>query len=303
VSRSAGEVDGYAFIRGSPVRRLNVGWFCDFGAAIYGVANIPMGSALEGDVPLLLTRAKDCLEIFEDADTPLSLDVSRPTAEELRKAINLVFLPGVKRESQVRNIAEARKLAIQLQLLLASELNRQPIYHVFPKRAYDINILIQDATKLFSESVRKDLSKEAIRDIAEAGRCLAFELPTAAAFHLMRAAEAIIREYYALIVGELPKVKHRNWGAYIKHLREKSADEKIMAALEQIKDLHRNPILHPELQLELEEVVSLVGIIESVMSAMMIEIQKLKQARGISLAPPPPSPTVVPMPNLLSKSK
>jgi hypothetical protein len=162
------------------------------------------------------------------------------------------------------------------------------------------NILIEDATRIFSNETRKMLSGAATRDIAEAGRCLAFELPTAAAFHLTRAAESVIREYYGLIVGTLPKVKQRNWGAYIKKLREHGADQRILAALDQIKDLHRNPILHPELQLELDEAISLVGIIESAISSMVAEIAKLKQAKGLSLIPPPPAPsTVVPMQSLL----
>src|ERR1700722_18051912 len=255
------------------VRRLNVGWFLDFGAVINGVANLPQGRTLEGDASSVLTRARDLLAIFSDAETPLSLEVSRPTAENLLEAIDLAFesLPSPP-DDQIKYLAEARKRAVELQLLLTQELNRQPVYHVFPKRAYDINVLIQDATKLFGDDARKTLSPEAIHDIQEAGKCLAFELPTAAAFHLMRAAETVIREYYALVVGQLPKPKHRNWGAYIKLLRENGANDKIVSALEQIKDLHRNPILHPELQLNLEEAVSLVGIIESVMSTMVSEI-------------------------------
>jgi hypothetical protein len=258
----------------SAVRRINVGWFCEFGSAVYAVANIPLGSSLEGNVAITLSEAKEMLPVFNDENTPLALSVSRSTAEELSSAIQFALASEQPKKIELENISHARQLATRLQIILAEELPKQAIYHVFPKRAYDTNILIEDATKVLSDDTRKMLSTEAERDIASAGRCLAFELPTAAVFHLMRALEATIRDYYAVVLGIMPKIKMRNWGSYIKNLREKGGDAIVLNALTQIKDLHRNPVLHPELNLEMDEALSLLGIVESAISAMFADMQK-----------------------------
>lgn len=88
----------------------------------------------------------------------------------------------------------------------------------------------------------------------------------------------------------------RNWGTYIKNLRKCGANEKILTALEQLKDLHRNPIIHPEAQIGIEEALSFMGITESVISAMLSEIYTITSASVVaalagaesSLPLPPP---------------
>ncbi len=47
---------------------------------------------------------------------------------------------------------------------------------------------------------------------------------------------------------------------------------KVLSCLQQIKDLHRNPLMHPEETLTLEEAISLFGICQSAISAMLKEI-------------------------------
>src|SRR5262245_61046831 len=97
-------------------------------------------------------------------------------------------------------------------------------------------------------------------NIVQAGKCLAFEVPTAAAFHIFRAAESVMRLYYIAIFGTIPAKKLRNWGAYLKNLKSHGgADPKILHSLEQIKELYRNPTIHPETKYTLEEALSLVG--------------------------------------------
>jgi hypothetical protein len=59
------------------------------------------------------------------------------------------------------------------------------------------------------------LIPEAAVDFDEAGRCWLFDTYTAVGFHLMRATDAVMRSYYRAAVGVEPKVKFRNWGAYI----------------------------------------------------------------------------------------
>ena len=107
-----------------------------------------------------------------------------------------------------------------------------------------------------SSHPRRERCRSAHAYINQAGRCLAFEVPTAALFHMFRAADSVLRRWYKQVTGVEPKVKMRNWGTYIRKLRECGVDEKILSALEQIKELHRNPVIHPEAQISIEEVLS-----------------------------------------------
>ena len=57
----------------------------------------------------------------------------------------------------------------------------------------------------------------------------------------MRATDAVMRRYYRTTVGVEPKLKFRNWGAYVKNLRNcPRADQKIVNFLDQIRDNYRN---------------------------------------------------------------
>jgi hypothetical protein len=96
----------------------------------------------------------------------------------------------------------------------------------------------------------------------------------------VRATEAVIREYYRAVVGTVPKVKARNWGSYIKLLKTKGADSKIITVLEQIKDTYRNPIVHPGDVLEMEDAIILFGMAQGVIVSMMKDIVTRKAASG-----------------------
>ena len=69
----------------------------------------------------------------------------------------------------------------------------------------------------------------------------------------------------------------RNWSVYIKTLRECWADEKVVLILEQIKDLHRNPIIHPEQRLTNDEALSLIGIMDSAVTAIIADMKERRE--------------------------
>ena len=82
----------------------------------------------------------------------------------------------------------------------------------------------------------------------------------------------------------------RNWGVYIRNLRKCSADPKILSTLEQIKDLHRNPVIHPEVQIDIDEALSLVGIAESAISRMIADMKDRGPAILEPVLPLEPNP-------------
>lgn len=129
-------------------------------------------------------------------------------------------------------------------------------------------------------AIRKRVSEFTRNEIAEATKCLTFDLPTAAGFHLIRALKSAIREYYdAVSDGAARPVlnndKSAPMGAYIASLeRIDHVGKELIGILRQIKVLHREPQMHPEAVLDMDEAVILMGIVTSAIWAMFKGLPK-----------------------------
>jgi hypothetical protein len=160
----------------------------------------------------------------------------------------------------------------QFKVALLAELGVLPSYFVTQKEGYDTLTLLDWGERLFPASLSSKVP-EAIFDAKEAAKAMAFELPTACAFHVFRATEAVLRRYYTEVTGGNAPPKVRNIGVYIHAMRkEECGDEKILSALKQMTNLHRNPIIHPEAALTLNEAISILGIARSAIDAMLSQL-------------------------------
>jgi hypothetical protein len=171
------------------------------------------------------------------------------------------------------NLSQIKDAAKKFETVLAEELNILDTYAVAQKGAYSTSELIANAEVIFPEGIRAKLPEQTIQDIREAGKCLAFETPTASAFHIVRAIESVILAYYKKVTGKNPPTRMRNWGLYIKALRGSGkADTKIVDFLDHIKDNYRNPVSHPEAVLSVEEVLVLLGVASSAITQMALSL-------------------------------
>lgn len=154
--------------------------------------------------------------------------------------------------------------------VLAAELQWGQLYLVEPKGGYDLNQLTSNGLAIFPPSLSEKVP-EAIQDAIEAARCIAFALPTAAAFHLHRVNELVLRSYYDTVTGGAPRPVNRNIGAYIDAMKNAQfKDQKIFGALAALKDFHRNPVLHPDHHIEtVEEAIALLGVVNTVITYML----------------------------------
>jgi hypothetical protein len=123
--------------------------------------------------------------------------------------------------------------------------------------------------------------------IKEAGKCLAFSLASAAAFHLFGALESVLKEYYDRLSGGKPRPNNASMGAYINALEGMpGVDQKLIAALRQVKDLHRNPAIHFDTVLTMGEALTVNGMIHSAISTTLDIVSKLapstRSTRGAS---------------------
>ncbi len=158
--------------------------------------------------------------------------------------------------------------------VLAAELQWGQLFLVEPKGGYDLNQLTSNGIIIFPSSLPEKVP-EAIQDGIEAARCIAFALPTAAAFHLHRANELVLRRYYDTVTNGAERPSNRNIGAYIDAMKNAQfKDQKIFGALAALKDFHRNPVLHPDDRLEsVEEAIALLGVVNTVIAYMLNAIR------------------------------
>ena len=260
--------------------RMNPYYFYNLGVVLKPLESLKDGD-LMADVIIDLYIANGAVERLFDGFYPFRACVN--TGNKLYEAVQAVIDKYNTEKMEKLDFAGSYRItsaAKEFQTILAAEMQTLDTYHASPKALYSTQDLIERAEIILPETTRADVPGETIREIKHAGRCLAFELPTACGFHTVRATEAVIREYYRTVVGTVPKVKARNWGAYIKRLRERNADAKIITVLEQIKDTYRNPIVHPEDVLEMEDAIILFGMAGGVIVSMMKDIASRKAAAG-----------------------
>ena len=109
----------------------------------------------------------------------------------------------------------------EFESVFKAEFRHGNLFLATPKGAYDLRALITNGEALFPLSFN-DLFPDAVKDVREGARCLAFELYTASGFHFHRANESVVLKYLAILSnGEA--APERNMGKYIEALRKAGA--------------------------------------------------------------------------------
>jgi hypothetical protein len=164
-----------------------------------------------------------------------------------------------------------------LETVMSNDMPGISSYVVSQKGIYKTEDLIEHTDLHFPEDVRKHLPEQARNDLIQAGKCLAFEVPTACTFHLWRAVETVMGSYYVKISGGKTFKDdgvQRNWSAYIQALDKKGADSDITKFLDHIRNEYRNPQTHPDEFVSLNGALGLFAVATSAIQQMVFEIQK-----------------------------
>lgn len=255
------------------MQRLNTDYFYKLGWKVHPLEEIsPETTRFNTYLKLILARIS-LVDFISQPIVPAPL--SKQAAGDLVAAIDVVMpvkekLPENMDAAIGISVASLEERLRQFEAVLAAELQQLETFVTAQKGIFDTKSLVENAENIFSNKVRTWLSEQAVTDIRQAGRCLAFELSTAAGFHLARAVEDSIRKYYEEIAGEPYDLKkqHPNWRDYIKALEEIGADAKVTNPLDQMRQQYRNPISHPDVNLETDDVMTLVGLVQSAIVAM-----------------------------------
>ena len=236
------------------------------------------------DVWFEIHQAKQALNDFFQI---FPLRISRDPATRLFQALSqivpddLLKLDAGGGDEEWKKVSpyafQIRQAATDLETVLAAELNNFDTYFVSQKGSFSTPDLIEHAEIMLPDATRNHLNATAIDDFRQAGRCLAFNLGTAASFHIARATEAVIRSYYALVLGNLPAVRVRNWGAYYKHLStNQRTSKKVLGWLDHIRQEYRNPVLHPEEIVTPDAAMVFINACCSLIIMMAAEMVRLK---------------------------
>jgi len=146
--------------------------------------------------------------------------------------------------------------------------------HVLPERRFNSNYLLNEQNKLFKVGTFEKLPELAQSDIKSSCRCLLFGEATAAAFHILRATEDVLKHYYFHHVRQ-NRLNKPMWGPIVNKLRAKTRNkpsETLLNSLDLIRNAYRNPTQHPEATYEVDSVQDLIGVCIDAIGKMADEL-------------------------------
>lgn len=261
------------------MQRLNGYWFYQLGIYLKPLETLEEGKKLI-EVSSTIYIAKLWLDWFLSGNV-VPITFSKTTGDNLSRAL-AKLVPGplteipqerMEYELSIRDTYPIKNSLREFQIVLQTELSKMDTYFISQKGIYSTSDLIERADNVLPMEIANVLQGSIRSDLRQAGRCLAFDLATAAGFHIMRALEGVLRDFYCpTFLGTKPKT--RNWNGYIQCLKGTGAEPKILAILDQIRSLHRNPTIHPQEVLTINEAMTLFGIAQSAIVAMVEDASK-----------------------------
>ena len=155
--------------RAPSVQRVSLSWFSELGVALKPLSGMGNVEKFEFDQVIALYTAKNFLDALADSRiSHLQLRASREPIRRLLEQVDAVLTPEAPSASEDQ--FKARKFTIaymweQLSPVLHGELTVQNCYLVWPKRAYDIEMLAESGVQLFASDVQAGLSEMERYDI------------------------------------------------------------------------------------------------------------------------------------------
>ncbi len=198
----------------------------------------------------------------------LNLPVTTQASRELERVVSK--LANYKPSALVNQALadEVQAIIERIDPTLDAELQLCRSFLLTPCRT-NLEHLLKMPQELLAPGVFQGLPALVQFDFREAGRCIAFGLATAAAFHLMRTIEGLLREFYCFHV-KRDRVKKLMWFDMIDHLRKrpKSSAKALLDNLDNIRTNFRNPTQHPDARYDLETAQDLLFLSMDVLNRM-----------------------------------
>jgi len=247
------------------MKRVRLSKFIKIGQIVRYLFDARVGWAVHGSGNIL-TNIGALLQNFDD----LNLKVSSQAA---------LGLIGLQEELSRRPPEATISQSDRTRLHKAMELLRHTLTaeattldaYVLREKRFDVKRLVRGPDFFFAPETFNKLPPIAQFDVREAGKCIAFELPTAGAFHLLRATEDALRSFYRTFIkrGEIEK---STWGQLVQKLKDKKKkpkpDETLLNHLDHIRKNFRNPTDHPQKTYDIDGVQDLFSLVVDVLNRM-----------------------------------
>lgn len=261
------------------MQRIDGAYLYELGAKLRPIQALPEAESTRIRMNYIFGPAHRALRGFieESVFTP-HIRTVRGYAIELLDSLEAVQIDVMELASFDMKVSEWTIRSIKdqfknFEVTLLAELQNSPLYLAFSKGGFDVACLTDAGLELFPRTLQLKVP-EAIDDAKAAAKCIAFELFTSAGFHLHRANEAVLRRYFDEVAGKDNRPRTRNIGDYLKKMETLGVgDRKVLDVLKSLKDLHRNPLMHPEDTIaDVDEAISLYAAIRAAIGYMLDRI-------------------------------
>ena len=153
-------------------------------------------------------------------------------------------------------VSELMEFARSIDKTVDAEMRLKKAYILTEKRL-GLEKLTDNVEELFGDKIFPELPEICKIDFIEAGKCISFERHTAAAFHILRGTEEMLRVYYKEKV-KRNRIKKLLWHNMTQDLQGKrGVPDSLLAVLDSIREDFRNPTAHPEKLYDFDEVQTL----------------------------------------------
>ncbi len=233
----------------------SISWLIYFGTSQRYLQDATSRYKIKGD-GLVLDNIDRFVGQIDELGFTVTRRAARPLAE-LREELE----KSTEQRLTEKQAERLKKVMQELRPTLVAE-GGGTIAYIISERRYPIEKLLDDPGSLFAEEVFTKLPQLAQYDFGEAAKCLAFERPTAAAFHMLRGTESTLRDFYC------QKIKKNRselmWGPMIQSMRVKAErfPQVLLNHLDNIRASFRNPTAHPEKTYDLDEVRTSLDLID-----------------------------------------
>jgi len=272
------------------MQRINVQYFYQLASNLLPLKTLTAGNSILNEFTTLWDAEREIKSFL--GNTVIPPTTSYAAGKELSDALealtsNLWRTEPDNGNLQAYEVSNITSHLSRFEVVLQAEFSRRDTFTVSRKALYSTTDLIEAGEFMVSQSAR-DKMPEMVPDLHDAGRCVAFELATAAAFHLYRAAEAATKAYILAVRGTpvTAEEKKHGMGGYANLLKKRSlgVDERIYTSLAQLTRLHRNPSIHPDQRISNAEVIGTMGMVVSVIEVMVLDMDRRQNTPQIPLS-------------------
>jgi|ERR1043165_1380606 hypothetical protein len=183
--------------------------YLQLGALMQFLIHLNEGSPLHGEKMTIYA-----IKAFLNLLIKLNLQVSSRASWRLRELQKEFEKQNEETSLSKEDSKTLRETMLSIRNTVNAEVQGFEFFTTTPKRL-DISKLLNDPAGLFAPEVFDSFNELTKYDITEAAKCIAFERSTAAAFHMLRATENILREFYGRSI-KRGRIKSVNWGPLIR---------------------------------------------------------------------------------------